>query len=97
VSTWRATKAKRVYAALLRIGWTLKKQVGSHRKLQRAGWPNFTFCFHDSEEVGPAALSKIGKDTGLRPEDLLIRSDPPLSSDWADCLETPHFLVQQQA
>jgi hypothetical protein len=26
-------------------------------------------CFHD-EEVGPAALAKIAKDTGLRPEDL---------------------------
>ena len=70
MSVWRATKAKRVYAALLRIGWTLNKQVGSHRKLQRAGWPNFTFCFHDHEEVGPAALAKIGKDAGLRPEDL---------------------------
>jgi hypothetical protein len=34
------------------------------------GWSNFTFCFHDREEIGPAALSKIGKDTGLRPEDL---------------------------
>jgi len=55
---------------LLRLGWTLKKQVGSHRKLQRAGWPNFTFCFHDNQEVGPAALARIGKDTGLRPEDL---------------------------
>ena len=70
MSTWRATKARRVYAALLRLGWTLKKQVGSHRKLQYPGRPNFTFCFHDSEEVGPAALSKIGKDMGLRPEDL---------------------------
>jgi len=70
LSTWRAIKARRVRAALLRLGWTLNKQVGSHRKLQRSGWLNFTFCFHDSEEVGPAALSKIGKDTGLRPEDL---------------------------
>jgi predicted RNA binding protein YcfA (HicA-like mRNA interferase family) len=70
VSIWSATKAKRVYAALMRIGWTLKKQVGSHRKLQREGWPNFTFSFHDSEEIGPAALSRIAKDTGLRPEDL---------------------------
>jgi predicted RNA binding protein YcfA (HicA-like mRNA interferase family) len=59
-----------VYAALLRIGWQLKKQVGSHRKLQRTGWANFTFCFHDNEEVGPAALAKIAKDTGLCPEDL---------------------------
>ena len=70
MSAWSATKAKRVYAALLRIGWSLKKQVGSHRKLQRDGWPNYTFCFHDGEEVGPAALAKIGKETGLRPEDL---------------------------
>jgi len=54
---------------LLRAGWTLKKQVGSHRKLQRADSPNFTFCFDDSEEVGPAALSKIGKETGIRPEE----------------------------
>jgi len=70
VSAWRSTKAKRVYAALMRIGWTLKKQVGSHRRLQRSGWPNFTFAFHDSEEIGPAALSRIAKDTGLKPDDL---------------------------
>jgi predicted RNA binding protein YcfA (HicA-like mRNA interferase family) len=70
MSTWSATKAKRVYAALLRLGWTFKKQVGSHRKLGREGWPNFTFSFHDSVEIGPAALSRIARDTGLRPEDL---------------------------
>ena len=70
MSAWSAAKARRVYAALQRIGWTLKKQVGSHRKLQRAGWPNFTFCFHDNEEIGPVALAKIAKETGLRPEDL---------------------------
>ena len=70
MSIWRATKAKRVYAALLRKGWTLKKQVGSHRMLMRDGWPNFTFSFHDGEEIGPAALARIGKDTGLQPADL---------------------------
>jgi len=70
MSTWRATKARRVYAALLRLEWEFRKQVGSHRKLCRPGWPNFTFCVHDSEEVGPAALARIAKDTGLRPEDL---------------------------
>lgn len=70
MSLWRATKARRVYAALIRIGWTLKRQVGSHRKLHRAGWPNYTFAFHDGDELGPAALARIAKDTGLRPEDL---------------------------
>ncbi|MDZ4798538.1 MAG: type II toxin-antitoxin system HicA family toxin [Bryobacteraceae bacterium] len=70
MSAWSAARAKRVNAALLRLGWALRKQVGSHRKLPRTGWPNFTFCFHDSEEVRPAALTRIGKETGLRPEDL---------------------------
>ena len=70
MSIWRATKARRVYAALIRLGWSLKKQVGTRRRLERPGWPNFTFAFHESEEIGPAAFAKIGKDTGLRPEDL---------------------------
>jgi hypothetical protein len=38
--------------------------------LTRPGWSNYTFCFHDGEEIGPAALAKMAKDTGLRPEDL---------------------------
>ncbi len=38
--------------------------------IKSAGWANFTFCFHDGEEVGPVALSKIKEETGLRPEDL---------------------------
>jgi predicted RNA binding protein YcfA (HicA-like mRNA interferase family) len=70
MSVWSAAKARRVYVALLRIGWAFDKQVGSHRKLRRLGWRNFTFAFHDGDELGPAALSKIAKDTGLRPEDL---------------------------
>jgi predicted RNA binding protein YcfA (HicA-like mRNA interferase family) len=70
VSAWKSTKARRVYAALLRIGWSVLRQVGSHRRLHRPGWPNFTFSFHDNEEIGPAALARIGKLTGLRPGDL---------------------------
>lgn len=70
MSIWKAAKARRVYAALLRIGWIHVRQVGSHRRMQRPGWPSFTFCFHDNEEIGPAALARIGKQTGLQPEDL---------------------------
>lgn len=44
--------------------------VGSHRRLKRAGWPNYTFAFHDREEVGPGLLAQIAKETGLKPEDL---------------------------
>jgi HicA-like toxin of HicAB toxin-antitoxin system len=37
VSNWPAAKASRVLAALLRIGWKIKRQSGSHRTLERAG------------------------------------------------------------
>lgn len=67
---WHATKARRVLAALLRIGWVLKRQSGSHRVLSREGWQDYVFAFHDNEELGPRILSRIARDTGLRPEDL---------------------------
>jgi predicted RNA binding protein YcfA (HicA-like mRNA interferase family) len=70
MSQWLSAKAKRVFSALLGIGWQLKRQSGSHRTLARGGWPNFVFAFHDSEELGPRMLLRIAKHTGLRPEDL---------------------------
>ena len=68
---WPSTKASRVFAALIRIGWSVKRQAGtSHRVLQRTGWPNYVFAFHDQEEIGPRMLSRIAKRTGLTPDDL---------------------------
>jgi predicted RNA binding protein YcfA (HicA-like mRNA interferase family) len=64
-----ATKARRVLAALLRIGWVVKRQSGSHRTLSRSDWPDVVFAFHDDEEVGPVMLSRIAKRTGLKPGD----------------------------
>ena len=70
MSHWGSVKAKQLLAALLRIGWEVAWQKGSHRRLKRPGWPNYTFAFHDVEEVGPGLLSQIAKKTGLQPEDL---------------------------
>ncbi len=67
---WPATKARRVLAALQRIGWHVKRQSGSHRTLSRSGWHDFVFAFHDGDEIGPRMLARIAKNTGLRPEDL---------------------------
>jgi len=65
-----SAKARRVLAALLRIGWSIKRQRGSHKTLERAGWPDFVFAFHDSDEIGPRMLARIGKSTGLNPDDV---------------------------
>ena len=70
MSRWPAAKASRVLAALLRIGWTIKRQSGSHRTLQRPGFPDFVFAFHDGDEIGPRMLARIAKHTGLRAGDL---------------------------
>jgi len=70
MSQWSSTRGKRVLAALLRIGWTEKRQVGSHRVLSRPNWSDFVFAFHDREELGPRMLARIAKKTGLTPEDL---------------------------
>ncbi len=70
MSHWPSTKAKRVYAALLKIGWELKRQTGSHRTLARSGWLDFVFAFHDGDEIGPKMLARIAKHTGLTASDL---------------------------
>jgi predicted RNA binding protein YcfA (HicA-like mRNA interferase family) len=70
MAQWPSTRASRVLAALLRIGWSIKRQSGSHRTLQRQGWADVVFAFHDREEIGPRMLARIAKQTGLKPEDL---------------------------
>ncbi|MBI4202183.1 MAG: type II toxin-antitoxin system HicA family toxin [Chloroflexi bacterium] len=59
MTSWPSTKAPQVLRALLRAGWAIKRQSGSHRVLSKEG-------FHDQEEIGPAMLARIAKHTGLR-------------------------------
>lgn len=70
MTSWGAAKARRVLAALLRIGWAVKRESGSHRLLRRNGWPDFVFAFHDADEIGPRMLARIARHTGLKPQDL---------------------------
>lgn len=49
----------RILAALLRIGWVLKRQSGSHRTLSRRDRPDFVFAFQDDDELGPRILARI--------------------------------------
>ena len=71
MSRWPSTKARLVLAALLRIGWSIKRQSGSsHRVLSRAGRPDVVFAFHEDDEIGPRMLARIAKHTGLARDDL---------------------------
>jgi predicted RNA binding protein YcfA (HicA-like mRNA interferase family) len=70
MSDWKTVKARRLLAALLRIGWRVKRQTGSHKILERPDWPDVVFAFHDNEEIGPKMLARVAKVTGLNPKDL---------------------------
>jgi len=72
MSVWPSSKARKVYKALLRIGWVEHHIVkgSSHQQLKRPGFADFTWAFHDSDEIGPKMLARIAKQTGLSPEDL---------------------------
>src|SRR4030066_1647429 len=76
MSEWRSGRARQVFASLLRIGWTIKRQSGSHRTLSKSGFPDFVFSFHDSEDIGPRMLPRIGKRTGLKPNTVHLTSPP---------------------
>ena len=75
MNPWPSTRARRVLAALLRMGWSVKRQSGSHRTLSRPDWPDFVFAFHDDEEIGPKMLPRIAKHTGITPDDFWIGFD----------------------
>jgi predicted RNA binding protein YcfA (HicA-like mRNA interferase family) len=70
MSEWPAAKARRVLAALVSLGWQVKREAGSHKVLAREGWPDTVFAFRDGEEIGPRMLARIAKRTGLMPSDL---------------------------
>ena len=70
MSQWPSVKAKRLIAVLLRRGWPVKRQSGSHKTLAGPAWPDYVFAFHDGDEIGPKMLARVAKHTGLSPNDL---------------------------
>lgn len=70
MSIWKSAKARGVLAALEKIGWRVKRQKGSHKTLERDGWADYIFAFHDGDEIGSKMMTRVAKKTGLKPEDL---------------------------
>jgi predicted RNA binding protein YcfA (HicA-like mRNA interferase family) len=67
---WSSIKARKVLAALEKLGWRIKRQTGSHKILEKEGQEDYVFAFRDSDEIGSKMLVRIAKKTGLTPEDL---------------------------
>jgi predicted RNA binding protein YcfA (HicA-like mRNA interferase family) len=62
MSQWPSTKTRTVLAALIRIGWSIKRDAsGSRRVLSMPGYPDYVFAFHDGEEIVPRMLARIAK------------------------------------
>jgi predicted RNA binding protein YcfA (HicA-like mRNA interferase family) len=66
-------KAKKMLAILQRepLGYEIKRQKGSHRKLEsRNGYPPLGFSFHDRVTIPPGLVRKIlVQDVGLTLEE----------------------------
>ncbi|MGI8962203.1 MAG: type II toxin-antitoxin system HicA family toxin [Bryobacteraceae bacterium] len=71
MSAWPSSKARRVFAAILRIGWTVKAEKGSsHKQMQHPQWGEATWAFHGSEEIGPKMIARLAKVFHFTPSDL---------------------------
>jgi len=50
-----------VFKALLKIGWLVVSQRGSHIKLRHrdSKFPDYVWAFHDKEEIGPLCSPEL--------------------------------------
>jgi predicted RNA binding protein YcfA (HicA-like mRNA interferase family) len=57
MSQWPAAKAKRVLAALLLLGWQVKRQTGSHKTLRVKAGPTSCSPFTTARRSGRACVA----------------------------------------
>jgi predicted RNA binding protein YcfA (HicA-like mRNA interferase family) len=71
LNQWPSSKARRVFDAIRRIGWTVKtEKASSHKQMVHEEWGEATWAFNDGVEIGPKMLARIAKRFHLKPSDL---------------------------
>jgi predicted RNA binding protein YcfA (HicA-like mRNA interferase family) len=71
VSYWPSAKARRVFAAIRKVGWTTKVEKGSsHVQMVHPTWGEATWSHHDSVEIGPKMMARLAKTFHFKPSDL---------------------------
>jgi predicted RNA binding protein YcfA (HicA-like mRNA interferase family) len=62
LSYWPSKKARQVFKAIERVGWTIKEEKGSsHKQMVHPSYPEATWAFKDSEEIGPKMMARLAK------------------------------------
>ena len=90
MSAWRATKAKRVYAVLMRLGWTLKKQVGSHQNCNVPAGPTSHSPFTIAKRSARLPSPGLGRIRGFARKIFDLQRSPHISDCAVDSeMRTP--------
>ena len=102
MSNWPSAKARRVLAALLRIGWRIKRQSGSHRTLARAldqGRPQAADAASDGEliiEDGSRRTRHARRDIGAEDRDALAKDGRERARNRREAAHLPIEFVAAQ-
>jgi predicted RNA binding protein YcfA (HicA-like mRNA interferase family) len=66
-------KPREVAAILIRLGFLLVGQRGSHRQYRHPDGRGTTVPFHRGRDLSPLLVRQIAKDVGLSADELLSR------------------------
>lgn len=62
---WPSFKGREVLKVLIKNGWELKRQSGSHKILYKDGFSPYSFSWSETEEIAPIDMVNIRKHTDL--------------------------------
>jgi len=67
----KPTSPRKVIKALIKLGFQIVRQKGSHTVLKHSNGRITVVPIHPGEEIGRGLLTKIIRDTGLSKEEFL--------------------------
>jgi len=60
LSYWPSKKARQVFRAIERLGWSVKEEKGSsHKQMVHASYSEATWAFKDGDEIGPKMMARL--------------------------------------
>ena len=63
-------KGRELFRVITRLGYSVDRQTGSHRRMVHDSRPPLTFAFHDGDDLPPGLVRRILISTGLTDEEI---------------------------